>query len=303
MNESPEAISLPPIAIIGPGRVGVSLALACVEAGHHVAAVGGRHAESCAVAVELINERLTHGQTPVKAVDCATASKMAELVFLTVSDTAIEPLCRELVSKNALLPESCLVHVSGCLSSQVLQPAQDKFQSRIASAHPLQTFAHPPTSLKGVHWFVQGDYQAIPVLADFINSLCGQLNVISAEDKTLYHAASVMASNYMTALIDTAIDLMQEASIPYLSANEALQPLITTVLKNVFEQGAAKALSGPISRGDVETVSRHLEAICQRDESIAEIYKVLGKRTVELALKDQRINQEAAGKLANVLER
>jgi predicted short-subunit dehydrogenase-like oxidoreductase (DUF2520 family) len=125
---------------------------------------------------------------------------------------------------------------------------------------------------------------------------------IPTEGKTLYHAAAVMACNYLVALEDAALELAEAAGIARDEALEALLPLVKGTLSNLEKVGIPDCLTGPIARGDAETVRQHLRAIGERLPGLLALYKLLGRRTLEVALARGALGAEAAGALRELLE-
>lgn len=291
--------SISNIAIIGPGRVGSTLALAMVKAGLPLVAIGGRDQAKCKSAMQSL-----------EACTPSVAASIAKIVLLTVSDAAIAPVCNELVREGALSPGTIVAHVSGALSSEVLRSAKDVSRCKIASAHPLQTFASTDTALaalSGAHWFLEGDIEAVDQLSKLILAIGGIVNSLPTDKKPLYHASSVLASNYLTALLDAALEVMEKAGIDRQSALLALESLSKAAVNNTFSLGPENALTGPIARGDVETVKYHLEklsgnAAVSDDDYIGSIYRSIGHQTIKLAIRKGSIDSKQAGQIARILD-
>jgi predicted short-subunit dehydrogenase-like oxidoreductase (DUF2520 family) len=134
-----------------------------------------------------------------------------------------------------------------------------------------------------------------------VKDLGGTLLEITAEKKTLYHAAAVAASNYLVSLIHLALELNKAAGLPMNISFDALLPLIKGTLSNIGARGIPDALTGPIARGDVETVAAHLQAIEKDAPGLLAIYRCLGLYTVDLAKAKGTLNEEAADRLLALL--
>jgi predicted short-subunit dehydrogenase-like oxidoreductase (DUF2520 family) len=288
---------LPRISIIGPGKVGTALGVLAAEAGYTIAAVGGRDPERIAAAAR----RIGHG---VRAVGIREAAGAGDVVLLTVSDDAIETVCRELVREKALRHGAVVAHCSGALSSDVLSSAREDLSCSVASMHPLQTL---PTveaaveALPGTCCFYEGDEAALPLVEDLIRRVGMRPVKIEVSAKVLYHAAAVMASNYLVAIMDAALAVAEKAGIERSIAWPAFEPLVLSTIANISKIGPAEALTGPIARGDVETVKRHLQSLDLMDRSLASLYRALGRYSVELAVRKGSISSETAEKLLSVL--
>jgi len=289
--------NLPDLAIIGPGRVGTSIALLAKKNGYHIAAIGGRDSGKCQEAASLIGG-------DVKACTPAEATALAMFVLIAVSDDALESLATQLARNKAFAKYQVVAHVSGALSSAVLAPAKELCGAKIGSAHPLQMFPSVQSALNampGSHWFCEGDDDALAVLKTLVEKIGGIPHVIPSASKTLYHCASVVASNYLTTLMDLSLNIAERAGLERESAWEFLSPLVDATIANIKKSGTAAALTGPIARGDVETVRLHLDALKKQDPEIHKIYQLLGQQTIKLALKKCTITNEDAEALQRLL--
>jgi predicted short-subunit dehydrogenase-like oxidoreductase (DUF2520 family) len=287
----------PSIAIIGVGKVGTALGALAVRAGYRVAAVAGRSRHQAA-------ERATRIGAQVPVLSPSEAARRAELVLLTVPDDAIEASCGELLSERALSRGTVLAHCSGALSSECLAPARRELGCRIASFHPLQSF---PTveaalaSLPGSYCFEEGDEAALAALDELGAAIGVHCVRIDTEHKALYHAAAVMACNYLTGLLDAALALASTARIDRWTAWKALEPLIRATVDNIAELGTETALTGPIARGDRSTVTSHLAALERSAPQLSDLYCALGSWTVGLALRKGSIRDGDARALLQAL--
>ncbi len=288
---------LPRIAIVGPGKVGTALGVLAAEAGYTIAAVGGRDPVRTAAAAR----RIGHG---VRALGIREAAEAGDLVLLTVSDDAIKTVCRDLAREGAFLEGVVVVHCSGALASDILSSAREGSSCSVASMHPLQTL---PTveaaveALPGTYCFYEGNESALLIVEELIGKIGMKPFRIETPMKVLYHAAAVMASNYLVALMDAALAVAETAGIERSTAWPALEPLVMTTIANISKMGPAEALTGPISRGDVETVKRHLQSLDLMDGSLSSLYRALGQYTVELAARKGSISLETGEKLRRVL--
>jgi predicted short-subunit dehydrogenase-like oxidoreductase (DUF2520 family) len=188
-----------------------------------------------------------------------------ELVLLCVPDGAIAEVARSLEHGP------WIGHVSGATSLAALDPHRRRF-----SLHPLQTFtrARGPEQLDGAHAAVTAETEEARALAFELARLLGLRPFeLADEDRTLYHAGAAIASNYVVTLQRAAAELLTAAGAP----PEALEPLMRRTIDNGFE------LTGPIARGDWETVEAHLEAIRERRPELEPLYRVLADATAEVA--------------------
>jgi len=287
----------PDIAIIGPGVVGTTLGILATRAGYRVVGMAGRTEAKARAAAEAVPGGIRVGPP-------ARIAAAGGLVLLTVDDDAIEPLCRQLAEAGAFRPGAVVAHCSGAISSEALAPARDKCGAAVGSMHPLQTFPDVEAALAsfaGTFCFCEGDEAAVAALEALAKAVGGRPARLPAAGKCLYHAAAVMACNYVTALLDAAAATAEHAGIPRAEALAALAPLARATVDNVAERGPAGALTGPIARGDEALVARQYRRLAQADPHLGEIYRVLGVRTVEVALAKGTISAATAGRLRRAL--
>ncbi len=208
------------------------------------------------------------------------AAGAADLVILTTPDGAIKDVCDALVDSRAFRPGTLVAHCSGLLTSEVLQAARTRGACRLASIHPLQSFPSLEAALEhlpGSFGFYEGDAEAVgPIraLGEAVGMTCV---AIDPGAKVLYHAAAVLACNYLSALMETALQLNEQAAIPRSQAWPALEKIVRATLANISNVGAPAALSGPIARGDIETVALHLRALSELGGDFESIYRDLGR--------------------------
>ncbi len=284
------------IAIIGPGKVGTAIGVLATRAGLRVAAVAGRkNADTAAAAID----------PDVRACTPPEAAAAGKLVLLTVPDEAIEKVCGELAAASAFAEGSIVAHCSGALSSEILGAARSCCACQVGSMHPMQTFPTVEAAvakLPGAYCFCEGDHQAVTVLERLARAIGAKPVRMDPAGKVLYHAAAVMACNYVTALLDAAVTVFGKAGIKSESAAAAIAPMVLATVENVAAMGPAEALTGPIARGDQAVVRRHLEALGRCDDELPDLYKALGRRTVDLALRKGTIDHAKADALRKLLD-
>lgn len=213
-------MAAPAVRVIGPGRAGLSFARALEKAGWRVEGVLGRGDE------------------------VAAAAAGVDLCLITTPDRDIASVAASVAPAGG-----CVVaHAAGALGLDVLAPHR-----RRASIHPLRSLPTTTSDLFGAWFAVAGDDLAGRVVAD----LEGRLVPVADADRTTYHAAAVMASNHLVALLGVVERVAADAGVPL----EAYLDLVRSTVDNVAVLGPAGALTGPVARGDLDTVARHLAAI------------------------------------------
>jgi predicted short-subunit dehydrogenase-like oxidoreductase (DUF2520 family) len=211
--------------------------------------------------------------------------RAADVTLLAVPDDQIAGCCAQLLQHGLIGSGSVVFHCSGALSSEVLQPAA-QFGAVVASVHPVRSFADPEqiaASFVDTFCSLEGSPTALEVLTPALSAIGARLIPIQASAKTLYHAASVIACNYLVTLLDTALQTYRAAGIDDATARQLAEPLVTETVHNVFRLGPEQALTGPIARGDLATVARQQAALDACNPQAGSLYRTLAEATVELA--------------------
>jgi len=281
----------PTIAIIGLGRVGSVLGRALHAAQYPIVAVASRnHAKAEATAY-------TFAAHPVSP---TVAAARADLVLLTVPDDVLPFLAHDLAAAGAWRAGQFVVHASGASPASVLQPAAEQ-GAMIGSFHPVAAFASPDATLPpGITFGIEAPKPLQQILIHMAHALGGYALPITAEQKTLYHAAAVIASNYTVTLAAMAAQLFDQLGASPEDALRALLPLMRTTLDNLEQLGVPDALTGPLVRGDAGTVAHHLETLDRSAPRAAAFYRCLGQATLPLA-QQRGLDQARAGALQDLL--
>ena len=282
--------------IIGCGRVGRTLARLWYS--HSVFAIGDiddHGFDKSRAAVAFIGA----GRA------CAGIKDMskAECWLLAPPDDRIVDCCRTLVASKLLAAGDIVFHCSGALSSGELAPVA-ACGAAVASIHPLKTFADAATAaatFAGTPCGAEGDAAALALLKPAFAAIGAQLFELDAAGKTAYHAASVLVCNDLTALIEAGAQAYALAGITPENALHLMAPLVRETLDNIFELGTARALTGPVLRGDLEVVRKQLAALTNALPKVAAVYRSLGLIAVELARKSGDADADALTAIENLL--
>ena len=281
------------LGFIGAGTVGTALAVRLNQSGYPVAAVSSRSRTSA--------ENLAQAVDGCRVFDNnQAAADNAELIFITTPDDAIAPV----VSQIKWHVGQSVVHCSGADSTDILQPAREA-GAKVGAFHPLQTFASTQQAIEnmpGSTFALEAEQPLLNTLKDMATALDGHWVELKAKDKVLYHAAAVIACNYMVTLVKLATDLWQTFNIPPHQATQALLPLIRGTLHNIETIGIPNCLTGPIARGDIGTINKHLDALTKTTPHLLSTYRELGRQTIPIALAKGRINKSQAQELQAILE-
>jgi len=296
MQAVPAGKIKPAIAVVDCGIVGTAIGKLLGDAGYCISGVATSNLETARKASEATgSERFSDSPWDV--------TRGANIVFITTPDDLIESTCARISEHSGFEKNAVVIHCSGALSSDILSSARDS-GAVVASIHPLQSFASVDQAIRlvpGSFCTVEGDRDALPIARQIVADLCGIILEIKPEKKTLYHAAAVAASNYLVTLIHLALELNKAAGLPGNTSFNALIPLIRGTLNNIGAKGIPNALTGPIARGDVATVTAHIKAIEKDAPKVLLLYKCLGLYTVDLAKAKGTLNKDAADKLVALL--
>ncbi len=290
------------VAIIGAGRVGGAAGRLLAQAGYTVTAVATRNKETAERASAFIGvgEPLT---------DVVKAASSAAIVILTTPDGAIKGVCDAIAAGGGFRKGSLVVHTSGAQTMDLLEAAKNAGAFR-AVLHPLQSI---PSMLLGVrnipgsYFRIEADPEATSIARELVKALGGIELVMpkwgsDKESAALYHAGAVAVSNFFVALVDFGLRYYQELGADKQEALKAVLPLIKGTLANIESAGIPDALTGPIMRGDVETVRGHIEAMQARAPELLSLYQELARHTVMVARDKNSITPQTAAEIKKLME-
>ena len=281
------------LGFIGAGTVGTALAVRLSSKGYQIVAVSSRSPASA--------ENLARAISNCRAFDNSQdVVDIAELVFITTPDDAIATVVAQLKWHVG----QSVVHCSGADSAEILQAA-GKSGTHAGVFHPLQTFASIKQAMEnmpGSTFALEAEEPLLNILKDMATALDGHWIELKTSDKVLYHAAAVMACNYVVTLVKLATDLWQTFSIPPQQATQALLPLLRGTISNIETIGIPQCLTGPIARGDAGTVKKHLSALAEVAPAVLSTYREIGLQTIPIALARGKINGQQAEELKIILK-
>jgi predicted short-subunit dehydrogenase-like oxidoreductase (DUF2520 family) len=270
----------PRVAIIGPGRLGSSLALALGRAGYEVSELVCRGVSPGSMVRRLAGKLEARLSRP------GAAHLNAEVVWFCVPDREISAAARTL-ARRAQWEGKVAFHSSGALTSAELDELRRQ-GARVASVHPLMSFVPSVVPmLKGVPFALEGDAGALRVAAAIVRSLGGTPFRIPAKNKVAYHAWGAFASPLLIALLVTAEQVAGAAGLGPGAARRKMLPILKQTLENYRRWGAAGALSGPLVRGDVDTLVKHLKIFSPIPEA-KEVYLALSRAALRYLPVGQR---------------
>ena len=274
------------IGIIGGGRVGLCLAEYLQK--NLVGITASTTSKN-----ELLAQRF-------KTVCCTNESlvEKAEVILITVPDRKIEAIATELANFYTV-QDKVFLHCSGSLDLEPLVALQNA-GAHIGSLHPLQSFSGGKTNLKGVYMAIDGNGKAVTTAQKIVELLQGHSFHVPAEERAAYHAAACICSNYAVTVEALAQRLMSRWVGSETTAWQALLPLFRGTFSNIQEAiNPAKALTGPIARGDIITIQKHLQVLPQE---YLNVYCSLGFETTNLAFTSGAIDVNTAQQLETIFK-
>jgi len=282
--------------IIGSGRVGRACGRLWAQANvFEIQDVLTRSRESAREGVKFIGAG--------HAVGHLDEMRPADVWMIATRDDAIVPSCVTLAALGKLVPDDIVFHVSGATPSSDLEPAKAR-GTLIASVHPIKTFTDADQAARtfaGTYCAAEGDRDAVRVLRAAFEKIGAKVFGIEPGLKRIYHAGGVFACNYLVALIEAAMRAHEKAGIPRAASFRAIEPMVRETVDQIFDKGPERALTGPISRGDVAAVKLQLAQVEEWDRGMAGLYRGLGLLAVALAETDQRLEPQRAAELRAAL--
>jgi predicted short-subunit dehydrogenase-like oxidoreductase (DUF2520 family) len=281
------------VGIVGAGRVGSVLGAALAEAGYQITGASGRSTASRARIAGLLPG------TPRRS--AAEVIAGADLIIFAVPDDTLAPFVAHLAESGAFRPGQLVVHTSGAHGVGILHPAVAKGVRPLA-LHPAMTFTGRPEDLerlrKGISYGLTGPDEVRAVAETLVRELDGTAEWIPEAQRGLYHAALTHGANHLVTLINETLDLLRGAGVVH--PERVLDPLLHAALDNTLRLGDA-ALTGPVSRGDAGTVSRHLDTLADAAPESLPAYLALSRRTADRAIAGGRLAPGQAEDLLEVL--
>lgn len=260
----------PSVAIVGPGRLGATLARKLKQAGYPISEIVGRDTKP-----SLRDARQLARTVRSRASTSKNAHLDADIVWFCVPDRAIAHIAQELASSTNWTGKVA-VHSSGSLASDELQILGSQ-GATIASVHPMMTFVRGVTaSLEGVPFGLEGDATALRHMRKIVRDLGGEAFTLRKQDKTAYHAWGSFLSPLLVAALVTSEQVARAAGLSTKAARKKMMPIVRQTVANYAALGPEQAFSGPIIRGDVATVRKHLKVL-ERIPEAREVYLVLAR--------------------------
>jgi predicted short-subunit dehydrogenase-like oxidoreductase (DUF2520 family) len=281
------------VGVVSAGRVGAALGAALSRAGHQIVAVSAVSTESRRRA-----DRMLPG-VPVLPPD--EVIDAADFVLLAVPDDALRPLVAGLATAGAWREGQLVAHTSGSHGIDVLDPAAARGVLALA-LHPVMTFAGRPEDadrIEGATFGVTAPDELRPVAEALVVEMGGEPVWVPEAARPLYHAALTVGSNHLVTLVNDALTMLDSAGVE--QPSRLLAPLLSAALDNVLRLGDA-ALTGPVSRGDVATLTTHLDTLATDAPAVLPAYVAMARRTAERARDSGRLDATQAAAVLALLD-
>ena len=262
------------IGIIGAGKVGCSLGRYFVEQGLGVSGYSSKTKESVETAATFTNTRAYDSLYQLVSEN--------NLIFITTPDDCISEVWAQIVQYDYNEKNKIICHFSGSLSSDVFLN-REKRGFYACSFHPMYAFSDKFTSYKQLNqvmFTAEGDKEALAELCPLLERLGNPVFVIKGKKKERYHAAASLISNMMIGLYQMGIDMLVDCGFSETEAMSLVKPLVEGNIQHLLGTSPEQALTGPIERGDVETIKKHLAQLTDREH---QVYIGLGRTLTEVA--------------------
>ncbi len=295
------------VCIIGAGRVGTTVSYFLAgdnSPGLYLTTISSKTKDSIKKAKEILGKK---SEGIIFTSNNIEAALNARIVIICTPDDCIESVCEDMVNGigRENLKDYFFIHLSGSKRLHVLRSAGEA-GAGIASIHPIKAFASIEEAigtLRGTYYGVTYSGEgSMEITGMLVKALGGKSIEIPDDKKPVYHAALCVASNYLVTLLDYSMEMFNKIGIKQEESIEGLISLDEGTLKNIKSMGIEKSLTGPIARGDIGTVEEHLKELggIFKDDEIR-LYKLLGRRTVDIVYKNGWINDVDFKKLNKIL--
>lgn len=261
------------VGFIGAGKVGFSFGKYFEE--HKVKLTGfySKSEDSSLAASNFTNSK--------QYLDVKSLLDESDTIFITTPDDQIKGVWEEI--KKYKIKNKIICHCSGAISSDIFSNIQE-YGAYGYSVHPMFSISDKYNSFKNLRRSfitIEGDEKYSTQLCHFFKRLGNAAQIVDKQNKSLYHAASVVSSNLILGLINTSVTYLIECGFNEKMAIEALYPLIEFNIRNIKEKGIIQSLTGPVERGDISTIKGHCEVLSDEDRKL---YKLLSKNVLEIAM-------------------
>jgi predicted short-subunit dehydrogenase-like oxidoreductase (DUF2520 family) len=282
------------IGFIGAGKVGVAIAHALKSKGFEIATVTDVTGEKALNrARQYLGDLVSYTDSNMEVIGTC------DIVAITTQDGVIRDVVKEIHEKTERLDGKLFFHTSGAHPSSILKPLDEK-GAILGSLHPLQTFPDVDSAihvLPSTYIFIEGDERALRTLEALGKGIGHAVIPIDGKNKVYYHLCAVFVCNLLCSLLYASEEIMEKIDIPL----EPFFPIINATLQNIEAKGPLLSLTGPIVRGDSETVEGHIDAL-KNMKLHKQIYKALSLAALDMVKKRKIHSQETLDALQRILE-
>ncbi|HEY9403082.1 MAG TPA: DUF2520 domain-containing protein, partial [Pyrinomonadaceae bacterium] len=289
-----------------------ALALALNRGGYQVVALVARRAARARLIAHTISPR----PLALDATQLDLLPDTVDLILVTTPDDQIARVAARLAAVYAARPvdvsprrrrQRVALHASGALPSDTLAPL-GAHNFSLGSLHPLVSISDPAggaRNLRGAFYCLEGEARALAAARKIVRALGGRSFSLAARDKSLYHAAAVIASGHTVALFSLAADLLAACGLSHARARQVLLPLLASTLDNLRSRAPEEALTGTFARADLSTVRRHLAALQTAGDArrATAVYALLGERSLQMAARRRKFDSSVAAEITLLLEK
>lgn len=280
------------VGVVGTGRAGSVIGAALKRAGHQI--------KACTAVTDLSKLRAEALLPGVAILSVEETVADRDLILLSIPDDVLDQVVSGLASTNAVSPGTFVLHLSGRYGIEVLRPLTELGCLPLA-LHPVMTFTGTSIDLNRLSacpFGVTTHPTLRPVAETLVMEMGGEPVWVPEENRSLYHAALTLGANNLMTLVNQTSELLESAGI---SNPEALvAPLLSASLDNALRNGDS-ALTGPIVRGDAETVREHLRVLANFDPAVTQAYRSLARLTAVRALASGALQPQSADNLLAML--
>lgn len=282
------------VGFIGGGKVGTAFGKFLINHGIQVIGYNSRSKQSLDNAIQY---------TDTKPFNKVELIKTADVIFITVKDDQIQKVLEETIKNFDTLKGKTFIHMSGVHSSRVFLKAFKK-GADVFALHPLQSVSIIDKAVKDF----ENTYFSIETMGsknkhiEKILTYIDNYFEIDSNQKSVYHMAACVFSNYLTTLMDFGLELTSSIGIDKDQAFEAMLPLINGTIKNIQEDGIEHSLTGPLARGDIETIKTHLKSYKDFNQEYEDFYRMMGLKTLDYIEKNNIQKTKMIESLRSVLE-
>ena len=289
------------IYVIGAGKVGSSFLYELIKKKYALKFVTERHLRKQKSFAKDLDAKKIKYSLKVES-DFIEGS---DVILIMTQDTYIASVVKEIKSLKLDLKNKLFIHISGSLSSDIFNVLKIA-KSDCASFHPIQTFSEVTENsslMENIYFGIEGGKNASGYVKKMAKDFSSNYFTVNPKKKYLYHAASVVTSNYLIGLVYAASKIIKEIGADEKKTYKIYEPIIKNTLQNIGRQGVVKSLTGPIERNDSKIIEKHIKELKKVDPVLTALYLNFGMIAAELAEQKRSISKKDKTKLENLMKK